>query len=145
MISYGAAGRTRHQCRCGGLRSRRGASAAVLLGAGTGQFEFCISVALFFEYESAVKRPGSGVALPVTAIDDIPDQLAAVGRRQQIFFLWRPVLSDPADDHVLEVAVAGRCEAIVTYNRRDFRGAERFGIRIVSPADFLQELRSEER
>lgn len=127
------------------LRSRRGASAVVLLGAGTGQFEFCISVALFFEYESALKRPESGVVLPVTAIDDILDHLAAGGRHQNIYFLWRPMLPDPADDHVLEVAAAGRCDAIVTYNRRDFRGAERFGIRIVSPPEFLLELRSEER
>jgi putative PIN family toxin of toxin-antitoxin system len=126
------------------LRSRQGASAAVLLGAGTGQFEFCISIALFFEYESALKRPESGLVLSMAAIDDILDQLAAVGRRQEIFFLWRPVLPDPADDHVLEVAVAGQCDAIVTYNRRDFRGADRFGIRIVSPPEFLLELRSEE-
>ena len=126
------------------LRSRRGAAAAVLLGAGTGQFEFCISVALFFEYESALKRPESGVVLPLAAIDDILDHLAAVGHQQEVFFLWRPILPDPADDHVLEVAVAGRCDAIVTYNRRDFRGAERFGVRIVSPPEFLVELRGEE-
>jgi len=66
-----------------------------------------------------------------------------VGREQEIFFLWRPLLPDPADDHVLELAVAGQCDAIVTYNRRDFRGAERFGIGIVSPPEFLLELRSE--
>ena len=126
------------------LRSRRGASAAVLLGAGTGEFEFCLSVPLFLEYESALKRPDSGVDLPLLAIDDILDQLAAVGYQREIFFLWRPVLPDPADDHVLELAVAGRCDAVVTYNRRDFRGAERFGIRIVSPPEFLVELQSEE-
>ena len=126
------------------LRSRRGASAAVLLGAGTGQFEFCISVALFFEYESALKRPDAGIALSVTAIDAILDHLAAAGHQQAIFFLWRPVLPDPGDDHVLELAVAGRCDAIATYNRRDFRGADRFGVQIVSPPEFLVELRSEE-
>jgi len=126
------------------LRSGRGASAAVLLGAGTGQFELCISVALFFEYESALKRPEAGIRLSFAAIDDILDHLAAVGRQQEIFFLWRPTLPDPADDHVLELAVAGQCDAIVTYNQRDFRGAERFGIDIVSPPEFLLQLRSEE-
>jgi len=127
------------------LRSRQGASAAVLLHAGLGEFEFCLSVALFLEYEGAVKRPESGVVLPVAAIDDILDHLAAVGRQQEIFFLWRPTLSDPGDDHVLEVAVAGQCDAIVTYNRRDFRGAERFGIRVISPPEFLMEFRRSER
>lgn len=127
------------------LRSRRGASAAVLLGAGTGQFEFCLSVALFLEYESAVKDPDAGITLPMAAVDDILDHLAAMGRQQEIFFLWRPFLPDPVDDHVLELAVAGRCEAIVTYNRRHFRGAEQFGLRVLSPPAFLLELRSEER
>lgn len=115
------------------LRSRQGASAAVVLRAGLGEFEFCLSVALFLEYEGAVKRPTSGVKIPIAAIDDILDHLAAVGRHQEIFFLWRPTLPDPGDDHVLEVAVAGQCDAIVTYNRRAFGGAERFGIRVLSP------------
>lgn len=125
------------------LRSRRGASAALLLAAGTARFEFCISVALLFEYESVLKRPESGVRLPLEAVDDILDYLASVGRQQEVFFLWRPVLQDPGDDHVLELAVAGGCEAIVTYNVRDFRGAERFGLRVVTPSEFLRELPSE--
>lgn len=127
------------------LRSQRGASAAVLLEADARRFEFFISVALFFEYESALKRPESGIELPLSRIDDVLDYLAAIGRWQEVFFLWRPALPDPADDHVLEVAVAGGCDAIVTHNRRDFRGADRFGVRIVSPQEFIQELRSEER
>jgi predicted nucleic acid-binding protein len=50
------------------------------------------------------------------------------------------VLKDPGDDLVLEVAVAGGCQAVVTYNRRDFAGAEQFGIRVLTPAQFLAEL-----
>jgi len=41
---------------------------------------------------------------------------------------------------VLEVAVAGRCEAIVTYNARDFHGVERFGIEILNPKEFLRRI-----
>lgn len=122
------------------LRSRRGSSATLLVQIGTGRFEHCLSVALLFEYESALKAPASGITLPHEAIDDVLDYVAATGHLQEIFFLWRPMLPDPGDDHVLEIAVAGRCEAIVTYNRRDFRGAERFGIRIVTPPEFLLEL-----
>lgn len=125
------------------LRSRRGSSAAVLAESGTGRFEHCLSVALLFEYESALKRAESGIKLSPEAIDDVLDYLAATAHLQEIFFLWRPALPDPADDHVLEVAVAGGCDAIVTYNRRDFRGAERFGIRIVTPPEFLLELEDE--
>lgn len=122
------------------LRSRRGASAALLLEAGTGRFQHCLSVALLLEYESALKRPHSGARIPREAIEDVLDYLAATGHLQEIFFLWRPLLPDPGDDHVLEVAVAGSCEAIITYNRRDFRGAERFGVRIMTPRELLQRL-----
>jgi predicted nucleic acid-binding protein len=61
-----------------------------------------------------------------------------VGLKQQVFFLWRPTLRDPKDDMVLELAVAGACSAIVTYNVRDFRGTERFGIEVWSPAGLLR-------
>jgi predicted nucleic acid-binding protein len=60
---------------------------------------------------------------------------------RKINFLWRPFLPDPKDDLVLEVAVAGQVDAIVTYNRKDFVGSDQFGIRIVSPKDFIKEVR----
>ena len=54
--------------------------------------------------------------------------------------LWRPFLPDPLDDLVLELAVEANAECIVTHNRRDFAGAEQFGVRIVSPGTFLRQL-----
>ena len=61
-------------------------------------------------------------------------------REQQIFFLWRPLLPDPKDDLLLELAVAGGCEAIVTHNIRDFAGAEVFGVGVLAPAAFLRRI-----
>lgn len=123
-----------------GLRSRRGAAFRLLSLVGTETFEHCLSVGLLFEYESALKRPGMIAKLSPRQLDTILDYLCSSAHRQEIYYLWRPVLGDPSDDLVLEVAVAGECESIVTYNARDFVGSERFGIRIQTPAEFLMEL-----
>lgn len=121
-----------------GLRSRRGASFQVLSLVGSGLFEHYMSVALAFEYEDAVKRSASGIHLPKAVVEDILDFLCASARQQEIHFLWRPTLPDPQGDMVLEVAVHGGCEAIVTCNVEDFRGSERFGIKVIQPQEFLK-------
>jgi predicted nucleic acid-binding protein len=60
----------------------------------------------------------------------------------ELNFLWRPQLKDPADEMVLEAAVNGQAEAIVTHNVLDFRtGAARFGIETLTPGEFLKEFR----
>ncbi len=81
-------------------------------------------------------------SLKETDVHDIIDYVCSVATRQEIFFLWRPQLRDPGDDLVLELAVAADCDTIVTHNLRDFGGADRFGIRVVNPGTFLNELRS---
>ena len=65
------------------------------------------------------------------------DYICATSHRQEIFFLWRPTLRDPSDDMVLEVATAANCRYLVTFNVRDFVGADRFGIEVLTPAKFL--------
>jgi predicted nucleic acid-binding protein len=120
-----------------GLRSRRGAAYRLLTLVGAGAFEHCLSVGLLFEYEAVTKRQGMVAGLSERQLDAILDYLAASGRRQEIHYLWRPVLRDPSDDLILEVAVAGECQAIVTYNLRDFVAATSFGIRVLKPAECL--------
>ena len=56
---------------------------------------------------------------------------------EKIFFLWRPCLKDPKDDLVLEVAVKSQCEYIITFNKKDFVGSEKFGIEVVTPYEFM--------
>jgi putative PIN family toxin of toxin-antitoxin system len=123
-----------------GLRSRLGASNLVLSLVGTGRFTHVLSVALLFEYESAVMRPESGIRLPRPALENVLDYLCTAGEQQQIHYLWRPTLRDPNDDLVLEVAAHGRCDRIVTFNVRDFAGSHRFGVRPETPAAFLRSL-----
>ena len=125
-----------------GMRSREGASYRLLLElGGESRFRIFVSVPLAMEYEMALKRvPG----LRPTDAERFVDFLCEVGEKREIYFLWRPLLRDPKDEMVLEVAVEAQADAIVTHNVRDFKGVdERFGIRIVTPGAFLLELEGE--
>ncbi|MFN8499236.1 MAG: putative toxin-antitoxin system toxin component, PIN family [Anaerolineae bacterium] len=122
------------------LRSRRGASYRLLSLVGQGVFEINVSVPLVLEYEDAAKRLIGETDLTAQDIDDILDYLCSVANRYAVFFLWRPFLRDDKDDMVLELAVASGCDAIVTYNQRDFVGVQQFGIRLLTPKAFLVEL-----
>ena len=122
-----------------GLRSRQGASFRVLSLVGSGVFTHCLSVPLLFEYEDVLKRPGL-VPLTGDAIEDVLDGLCATAEQRALYFLWRPQLADPADDLVLEIAVTGRCDTIVTLNRDHFAGSAQFGVKIQTPAEFLLSL-----
>ena len=124
-----------------GLRSQRGASFRLLSLVGADpRFEINLSVPLVLEYESASKRPGAVPALTDQEIDAVLDYLCSVAHHREIFFLWRPVLRDPKDDMVLEVAVEASCEFVVTHNLRGFKGIERFGIGAITPSEFLREI-----
>jgi len=121
------------------LKSRRGASFKLVSVLPNDEFSIAISVPLVLEYEDALKRLKSST-FTEQDIENFVDFLCKIGHHQEIFFLWRPFLPDPFDDHVLEVAVAGGCDAIVTYNKRDFKGIERFGLKILDPREFLLEI-----
>lgn len=123
-----------------GLRSRRGAAFRLLSEVGRGRFELALSVPLVFEYEDVLLRHSDVTGLDQSDVDAVLDYFCKVARLQHIFFLWRPLLPDPKDDLVLELAVAAGCQSIVTYNIRDFVGADRFGIAILEPGVFLARL-----
>ena len=120
-----------------GLRSSAGASFQLLRLLGTGRFHTVITVPLLLEYEQILSTvPG----LAKDDTDSALDYLCSISTHQQVYFHWRPTLPDPGDDLVLEAAVAGGCGDIVTFNVRDFQGAERFGIRILTPVQFLRQI-----
>ncbi|MCU0501650.1 MAG: PIN domain-containing protein [Anaerolineae bacterium] len=122
------------------LRSRRGASHRLLMLLGSEKFAISVSVPLVLEYEDAAKRLIGTATWSKRGIDDILDYICAIADHQEVFYLWRPFLKDADDDMVLEVAVAAGCDCIVTYNKADFRRAERFGLRIVTAKEFLEEI-----
>jgi predicted nucleic acid-binding protein len=124
-------------------RSRRGASYRLVEQIGPeAPFQLIVSVPLALEYEMALKRQ---TKLSEDDAEAVVDYICQVADRQEIYFLWRPFLKDPGDEMVLEVAVGGGAEFIVSHNLRDFRGVqERFGIRVITPGQFLLELEAKD-
>lgn len=123
-----------------GLRSRLGASHRLLQLVGTGKFNLILTVPLVLEYEDALNRDSQIHGLESEDVGAVLDYLCAVGEHHEVFFLWRPFLRDPGDDMVLEAAVEGDCQTIVTQNVKDFSGIEKFGLKAIRPGAFLREL-----
>jgi putative PIN family toxin of toxin-antitoxin system len=119
------------------FRSRRGSAFALVSRIGSGSFHLSVSVPLVLEYEEILHRSTS---LEEREILSILGFLCSVAHRQKTFYLWRPLLPDPKDDMVLELAVASRSRFIVTYNQRDFVPADRFGIESLRPEDLLRRI-----
>jgi putative PIN family toxin of toxin-antitoxin system len=124
-----------------GLYSAAGASYQLLRMIELGRVIPLLSTTLLFEYEEVLKRNQEILKLSDRAIDDVLDGLCKRGECRKIHFLWRPHLSDPKDDHILELAVAAHAADIVTHNIKDFANAFSFGVRIITPAKLLGEMR----
>ncbi len=120
------------------LLSQQGAAYRLLMLADQGLFEINLSVPLVAEYEAVGQRLLDRSPLTSGDLDAILDHLCDIGNKRRVFFLWRPFLRDPQDDMVLELAVAASCQFIVTFNARHFVGSEQFGVKIVTPKEFLQ-------
>jgi predicted nucleic acid-binding protein len=126
-----------------GLRSGGGASRQVLRKALLGHFVPLFGNALWLEYQDLLGRDVWG---ELTTPDERLQILAAIaksGRWVKVYFGWRPNLPDEADNHLIELALAGVAAAIVTHNVRDLRGGELLlgKLRVLTPAQFLEEWR----
>ena len=126
-------------------RSRNGASFALLQALRANRFRLLASVPLFLEYEAVLKRPEHLLVGHRSAamVDAFLDALVLGVEPVHLFYLWRPQLRDPADEMVLETALNGRAEALVTFNIDDFAAARRFALPVLTPATFLRQLNKE--
>ncbi|CAK8716269.1 putative toxin-antitoxin system toxin component, PIN family [Candidatus Electrothrix laxa] len=121
-----------------GLYSSTGASYQILRLIDLGKITPIISTTLLFEYEDVLKRKQKELGLSGNDIDVVLDNICALSEFQKVYFLWRPYLKDPKDDHVLEVAVASKTKIIVTHNIKDFKGVHKFGVTALRPGKLLE-------
>lgn len=125
------------------LRSRTGASNALLEQVAREMVRPLVSTALFLEYEDVLKRAENRLVTRMNEedVDGFLAALASAAEPVEVNFRWRPQLSDPKDELVLEAAVNGEADALVTHNVRDFEPAARlFGLRVLLPRQVLKEL-----
>lgn len=127
------------------LKSRNGRSNQLLRIIDTGKFDFAISVPLILKYESILKKHLDRSYYLEKDIDDFIDYLCYIGKKIKLFYLWRPYLKDPHDDHILEVAIHSNSKVIVTYNKKDFKEAEHLGICSLTPAEFINKINGGEK
>lgn len=122
------------------LKSNRGASYKLLSIMDQGKFQISISVSLIFEYEDVLKRGDIKINLETEDVDNIFDYICRIADTREIFYLWRPFLKDPKDDLILELAVESESDFIITYNKKDFEGIDKFGLQALTPGEFLEKI-----
>ena len=125
------------------MRSPGGASAAILRAVRRERAVLLLSVPLAMEYEAVCLRPEHQIAagLSEQEVHIFVDAVIAMAEPVKIHFLWRPQLRDPGDEMVLETAVNGRADLLVTFNERDYGTvAERFGIQVTTPRRAMERI-----
>jgi len=130
------------------FRSSRGASRQLLLDGLAAGFDLLLSVPLLLEYEAVLTRTDqlSAFGIGWREVERVLDDVASIARQVRLAYRWRPQLPDANDDMVLETAVNGNADAVVTFNRTDFLAlSERFDCRVILRRIALRELRGKRR
>ena len=121
-----------------GLQSQKGASHKLLRILPDNKYEIVISVPMILEYESVLLKHSKQIKLSHADINDFLDYICSVAKQTKIYYLWRPVLTDPFDDHILELAIASSSKYIITYNINDFKESTNYGVKAITPDEFIK-------
>jgi len=126
------------------MRSPSGASAGIIGAVRQNRVTLLLSVPLVMEYEAVCQRTEHRTAAGLSAreVDVFLNAIVAMGEPVLTHFLWRPQLHDPNDEMVLETAVNGQADILVTFNLRDFgTAAAHFGIQALLPREAIARIK----
>jgi len=126
------------------MRSPAGAAAAIVRAVRRKKAALLVSVPLAMEYAAVCRRPEQWLAagLSEMEVDIFLDALIAMAEPVETHFLWRPQLRDPNDEMVLEAAINGRADALVTFNWRAFgRAPAQFGVAVLLPREAIARIK----
>jgi putative PIN family toxin of toxin-antitoxin system len=127
------------------MRSPTGASAALLRAGRGGKLTILLSVALALEYEAVCHQPEHQLASGLSEQETETYVIAVIAMAEpvNIHFLWRPQLRDPGDEMVLETAVNGGADTLITFNVRDYGEVpSRFGVEVLLPREAIARVKS---
>ena len=128
----------------GAILSPAGENREVLRACLLGRVRPLMGAALFHEYEDLLGRSALMAKCPLTPRErgTLFAAFLSVAEWIKVYFLWRPNLPDEADNHLIELALAGAAQTIVTHNLCDLQQGElRFpSLKIQSPRQFLTTL-----
>lgn len=120
-----------------GLRSDKGASYKLLTILNDNKFQVNISTTLIFEYEDVLKREYQNLRLDSEDIENVINTICLIANHHEIYYLWRPLSTDPNDDFIIDLALKAQCDFIITYNEKHLKNIRKLGINILKPQQFL--------
>ncbi|WP_330205531.1 putative toxin-antitoxin system toxin component, PIN family [Cyanobacterium sp. Dongsha4] len=121
-----------------GLKSSKGASFKLLSMMNDSRFSINISATLIIEYEDVLKRNSLNLGLTFDEIERFISGICSIANHHEIFFLWRPLSTDPDDDFILDLAIKSQSDFIISYNEKHLKNIKNFRIDVLNPKQFLQ-------
>jgi putative PIN family toxin of toxin-antitoxin system len=124
------------------FRSKRGASFELFRLLRLGKWNAVLSNHLFFEYEEVLKRTAPELGLSAEDADELLNAVCARSEQWTLPHGWQPVLADPDDEPMVQLAYESGALLIVSHNVADLFAAAKLGIEILKPSDFLARVRA---
>jgi putative PIN family toxin of toxin-antitoxin system len=123
------------------FRSKTGASFEVFRRLRLAEWTAVLSNHLIYEYEEVLKRDAATLSMSFSDIDQILNAICAEGEEWALNHDWQPVLDDPDDEPLVQLARESNALVIITHNTRHLQPAAKLGIQTLNPRAFLAILR----